>query len=73
MPGQSHTGSNLCTWTRGRGLETSPEAMCFWKLGFKFAFGRNKKGKAFGILSQMKNLSKSNDVHAQNKTFVSIT
>ena len=38
----------------------------FWKSGFKFAFGRNKKGKVFGILSQLKKLSTSNYVHAQN-------
>jgi hypothetical protein len=54
------------TWTRGRGLETNTEGMHFWKSGFKFAFGRNKKGKVFGILNQLKKLSKSNDVHAQN-------
>jgi len=50
--------------TRGRDVETLPEAM-----RFKFTFGRNKKGKVFGIISQLKKLSKSNDVHAQNKTF----
>jgi len=50
--------------TRGRGLETSPKAMHFWK-----SFGSNKKGKALGILSQLKKLSKSNEVHAQNQTF----
>jgi hypothetical protein len=33
----------------------------FWKLGAKFA-----KGKVFGILNQLKKLSKSNDVRAQN-------
>jgi hypothetical protein len=32
-----------------------------------------KKGKVFGILSQFKKLSKSNDVHAQNKMFLSST
>jgi len=47
-----------------------------WKSGFKFAFGRNKqkkkkKGKLLGIRSQLKKLNKSNDVHAQNKTFLS--
>jgi hypothetical protein len=52
--------------TRGRCLESSPTAMRFWKSGFKFAFGRNKKGKIFEILGQLKKLSKSNDVHAQN-------
>jgi hypothetical protein len=51
--------------TRGRGLETSPNAMHFWKSGFEFAFGRIKKGKVFGIPSQLL-LSKSNDLHAQN-------
>jgi len=40
---------------------------------FKFVFGRNKKGKVFGILSQLKKISKSNDVHAQNKMFLSST
>jgi len=42
----------LCT--RGRGLETSVIAMHFWKSGFKFAFGRNKKGKVFGILNRLR-------------------
>ena len=56
--------------TRGHGVETSTKAMDFWKSGFKFAFRRNKKGKVFGILSQLKKLSKPNDVHAQNKTFL---
>jgi hypothetical protein len=55
------------------GMETSPKAVHFWKSGFKFTFGRNKKGKVYGILSQLKKLSKSNDVHAQNKTFLSST
>jgi len=40
--------------TRGPSLETSPTAMRFWKSGFTFASGRNKKGKVFGILSQLK-------------------
>jgi hypothetical protein len=57
--------------TRGCCLESSPTALCFWKSGFNFASGRNKKGKVFGILSQLKKLSKFNDVHAQNKTFLS--
>ena len=61
------------TRTRGRGLESNVERMHFWKSGFKFAFGRNKKGKVFGILSQLKKLSNSNDVHAQNKTFLNST
>ena len=56
----------------GFGLEASPKAMRFWKLGFKFAFGRNKKGKVFGILSYVKKKSKSNDVHAQNITFLAV-
>jgi len=47
-----------------RSLETFPKALHFWK-----SFGSNKKGKVFGILSQFKKLSKSNDVHVQNKTF----
>jgi hypothetical protein len=60
--------------TRGRGLETSPIAMHFWKSGFKFAFRRNKKkGKILGILNQLKKLIKSNDVHAQNNMFLSST
>jgi len=41
-----------------------------WKSGYKFAFGRSKKGKVFGIHSQLKKLSKSNDcVH---KTFLAV-
>jgi hypothetical protein len=48
-------------------------AMHFWNSGFKFAFGIDKKRKVFGILSHLKKLSKSNDVHAQNKTFISST
>jgi hypothetical protein len=54
------------------GVKTSPKAMHFWKAGFKFAFGRNKKGKVFGILSQLKKWSKSHDAYAQ-KTFLSRT
>jgi len=64
--------------THGHGLETSPIAMHFWKSGFKFVFGRNKKkkkkkkkGKVFGILNQLEKLSKSNAVHAQNNMFLS--
>jgi hypothetical protein len=30
-----------------------------------------KKGKVLGILNQLKKQSKSNDVHAQNNTFLS--
>jgi len=45
-------------------LETSPNAIRFWQSGFKGAFG---KSKVFGILSQLKKLSKSNDVHAGTK------
>jgi len=45
-----------------------------WKLFQKqCTFGNHsettKKGKVFGILSHLKELSKSDDVHAQNKTF----
>jgi len=62
---------NLCLlMARGPTLESYPTAMHRWKSGFTFASGRNKKGKVFGILSQLKKLSKSNDVHTQNKTFV---
>jgi len=39
---------------RGRCVESCPTALHFWKSGFKFASGRNKKGKVFGILSQLK-------------------
>jgi hypothetical protein len=46
-----------------------PKAIGLWKSGFKFALGRNKKGKVFGILSRLKKLSKSNDVNAQNNVF----
>jgi len=52
--------------TRGPSLGSSPTAMHRWKSGFTFASGRNKKGKVFGILSQLKKLSKTNDVDAQN-------
>ena len=46
-----------------------------WKLLQKqHTFGNHseatKKGKVFGIPRQLKKLSKSNDVHAQNKTFL---
>jgi len=54
-------------------MESFPIAIRFWKSGFKFAPGRNKKGKVFGMLSQLKKPSKSNDVHAQNKMFLSST
>ena len=59
--------------TRGCGLGSTSIAMQFWKSGFKFAFGRNKKGKVFGILNQLKKRSKSNDVHAQNNMILSST
>jgi len=49
----------------GGGLDTSPKATLLWK-----SFGRNKEGKVFGILSCLKKLSKSNDVHAQNNFFI---
>jgi hypothetical protein len=60
------------TSTPGRGYNTAI-SMLSWKSGFKFAIGRNKKGKVIGISSQLKKLSKSNDVHAQNETLVSST
>jgi hypothetical protein len=44
------------TRARGRGLEIIEKEVHLWKSGFKFAFGRNKKGKVFGIPSQLKNL-----------------
>jgi hypothetical protein len=47
---------------RGVGMDASLKAGQFRKSGFKFAFGINKKGKAFGIISQSKKLSNSNDV-----------
>ena len=53
--------------TRARGLETNTYVMHFWKSGLEFAFGRNKKGKVFGIPSHLL-LSKSNGVHSENKT-----
>jgi hypothetical protein len=43
-----------------------------WKSGFKFTFGRSKEGKVFEILSQLKRLSKSYDVHAQNESFEAV-
>jgi hypothetical protein len=49
------------------------KAVHFGKSWVKFEFGRNKKGKVFGILSQLKNMSKSKDVHAQNETLLSST
>jgi hypothetical protein len=63
-----------CSYQDTWALLVNLQKQCtFGKSGFKFAFGRNKKGKVFGILSQLKKLSKSNDVHAQNKTFLSST
>jgi len=56
---------DTCTWLK------KPTEMHFWETGLKFPFGRNQKGKVFGILSQLKKLSNSNDGHAQNKTFLS--
>jgi hypothetical protein len=47
--------------------------MHFGKSWVKFEFGRNKMGKVFGILSQLKNMRKSKDVHAQNEMFLSST
>jgi hypothetical protein len=34
--------------------------------------GYFSKGKVFGILSQLKKLSKSNDLRAQNRTFLAV-
>ena len=51
----------------------TPKAMHLWKSGFKYAFQRNKKGIDFGILSQLKTLSKSIVVHAHNKMIFSST
>jgi hypothetical protein len=59
--------------TREPDFETFPKAMHFGKSWVKFEFRRNKKGKVFGILSQLKNMCKSKDVHAQNETFLSST
>ena len=36
--------------TRGHGLETSPKPSNFRVAGFKFTFGRNKKGKVLKFL-----------------------
>jgi lysophospholipid acyltransferase (LPLAT)-like uncharacterized protein len=47
-------------------LDASLKAAQFRKSGFKFALGRSKKGKVFGIISQLKKLRNANDVHAQN-------
>jgi hypothetical protein len=54
-------------------MESFPVAIRFWKSGFKFASGRNKTGKVFGMLSQLEQVSKSNDVHAQHKMFLNST
>jgi len=55
---------NEYTWAR---LGNFSKSTALLEIRFKFAFGRNKKGKAFGILRQLKKImSKSNDVHAQN-------
>ena len=61
-----------CSRTHWRDFETSSKAIHFWNSGYQYAFGRNKKGKVFGTLNQLKNLSKSNDVHAQDKTFLAV-
>jgi len=56
--------------TRGRGWESCPKVVHVWELGFKFAFGKNKKGKVFfGILNQLKILSKYK-VHAYDIKFL---
>ena len=31
----------------------TPKEIYVWKSGFKFAFGRNKKDKVFGIISHL--------------------
>ena len=49
------------------GLETSTKA--FGHQGLSSHLEETKKSTVFGILSHLKKLSKSNDVHAQNKTF----
>jgi hypothetical protein len=45
------------------------KAIRCWKPVLCSLSEKTKKGKVFGIRSQLKELSKSNDVHAQNKTF----
>ena len=62
--------SNGYTWAR---LGNWHKSNAHLEVKLKFAFGRNKKGKAFGILSQLKKIIKSNDAHAQNKMFLSST
>jgi hypothetical protein len=42
--------------TRGPELESLPKAKQFWKSWVKFEFKKKKKGRVFGILSQLKNI-----------------
>ena len=65
--------SERCSYrTRGYGLETSPKATRFWKSGSKFAFGRNKGGKVFGILSLLKKMSKLMMCMHKTKRFLAV-
>jgi len=38
-----------------------------WKAGFKFAFGRNTKGKVFGFRNQLKKLHKTKLLAVRNE------
>jgi hypothetical protein len=46
--------------------------MHFWKSGFYVRIWKKQKKQEFGILSQLKKLSKSNNVHAQNRKFYTV-
>ncbi len=46
------------------------KAMDWWNRDLSSYSEETKKGKVFGILSQLKKLIKYNDVQAQNKTFL---
>jgi hypothetical protein len=63
LPVAEHTGvtSKLC------------QKQCtFGNQGISTRSEETKRGKVFGTLSQLKNLSKSNDVHAQDKTLLAV-
>jgi len=46
--------------------------LTFGNQGLSSHLEETKKGKVFGILGQLKKMSKSNDLHAQNKTLLAV-
>ena len=60
----------MSTWLGN--LSKSNAAMHFWHSGFKFAYGRNERGKVFGILSLLKKTSKVMTCMHKTKRFLAV-